>query len=147
MIKEKQGIFKRLMTRSKRVEREFYLSADFGFEVTSPIPQNQPKNNNTTTVIPAVPGTTVMLFPNKRYEMVEFIFYIDDEKGNPCGVKCRIKDYPEIFETFGLPESPVQELELYLDKQLFFDSSSYENGKRTYRYRRYLLQDGKNISG
>ena len=119
--------------------KRFLLQCDFGFEITSPIPSIEPSRGTDSNTVPAVPGTTVKLFPGRRTETAQFTSYVVDELGIPCGIRCTVWDYPPALEAIGFPKSPVQELELMVGEKKYFDGSTYENGKRTYTFRRFIL--------
>lgn len=122
-------------------QKEYYLSCDFGYDITSPIPSVEPVHNNSHCVVPAIAGTTVKLFPKERTEIAEFGSYIMDENQRIIGLKCRIKQDPKISEFFGIPEDPGWEVDLICGKDVFIDNNKYENGKNTHTYYRFLLLD------
>ena len=137
-------LLKKLAEHPKQSTRSFRLQCDFGFEVTSPIPSGDPSHGVDSATVPAIPGTNVKLFPGKRPEFAEFTSYVVDELGVPCGIRCTVWDYPPSFVEIGFPKSPVQELELMAGEERFFDNSIYENGKRTYTFRKFtLLEDAE----
>jgi|GEM_PF-3231385 hypothetical protein len=121
---------------------EYYLCCDFGYDVTSPIPSTEPLHKNSHSIVPAVVGTTVRLFPGEaeRFEFAEFVSCIMDENGQIHGMKCRIRPDDKIIRFFGSPEDLVWEVDLIFGKEVFAEDNHYENGKNTHTYRRLLLQ-------
>ena len=140
MDEDKKALWKKVREVGQKAGVLLLLSADFGDETSSPIPAHQPTHHNTAGMVPAVPGLSVALFPGKRLEWVEFGSYIRDEHGRPCGIHCRIKNYPDELEKAGLPPSPVQELALMVGEPEHFSDSSFERGVTIYVYRHFLLQ-------
>ena len=67
------------------MKEQMFLCCDFGYDVTSPIPSAEPGHKNFHTVVPAVVGTTVKLFPNERLEVAEFVSDITNENGQTVG--------------------------------------------------------------
>ncbi|MBQ8975069.1 MAG: hypothetical protein IJ072_05025 [Oscillospiraceae bacterium] len=131
-------------------EALFRLCVDFGYDESSPIPKNKPKHKNFSAVVLAIPGTHGYLFPDERPETIEFLSYIEDEKGRPCGIRCKVRDYSEaiakaldklgISQQMGIEKHPETELELYPDQPKFQENSSFENGVTTRIYRHYRLE-------
>ena len=122
-------------------EKKYYLSCDFGYDITSPIPSVEPIHQNSHCLVPAAAGTAVKLFPNERDEIAEFVSWIRDENKQIIGVKCRIRTDPEILRFFGIPDDPGWEADLICGKKIFTEESRYENGKNTHTYRSLLLLD------
>ncbi len=133
--------------KTEESKKEYCLSCDFGYDITSPIPSVESVHNNSHCVVPAVAGTTVKLFPKERTEIAEFGSHILDENQRSIGLKCRIKQDPKISEFFGIPEDPGWEVDLICGKVKFIDLNKYENGKNTHTYYRFLLQDKDEIGG
>jgi len=121
------------------MEQKYYLSCDFGYDITSPIPSQEPVHNNSHCEVPAVVGTMVKLFPRERDEIAEFVSNILDEHQQIIGIKCIIKLDSRIVDIFGLPDDPGWEFDLICGKVVFVDDNRYENGKNTHTYRRLLL--------
>ena len=132
---------KRRKGKTEESEKEYLLSCDFGYDITSPIPSVEPVHKNSHCIVPAVVGTVVKLFPEERLEVAEFVSGITDEAGRTIGMKCRIKTDPKIIRFFGIPEDPAWEADLICDKAVFVEDSKYENGKNTHTYRRLLLTE------
>ena len=86
------------MKESNEFKVIFKLRADFGYRASSPIPGKETGHNNLSAVVLAIPGTDGELFPGKRPESIRFLSYIEDDKGNPQGIRCIIRDYPEKLE-------------------------------------------------
>ncbi|MBR1757101.1 MAG: hypothetical protein IJ744_00040 [Lachnospiraceae bacterium] len=135
------------MMNNQQSDVIFQLYIDFGHDKSSPIPSVIPEHKNKRTVIAAIPHSGGLIFPGERYETIEFLDYLVDEAGEPCGIKCIVRDYPEKVEEFllnmGYDKCPVQELELYVNKPKNFQSSSYENGVNLRIFRHFELQEYK----
>ena len=127
--------------KTKEAEKEFLLSCDFGYDITSPIPSVEPVHKNFHCVIPAVVGTVVKPFPEEGYEVVEFVSGITDEDGRTIGLKCRLRQDPRIIRYFNIPDDPMWETDLICDKAVLLENNKYENGKNTHTYRRLLLTE------
>ena len=82
----------------KKPEVSFKLHVNFGYRESSPIPYKQTGHKNLESVVPAVPGTKAELFPGKRTECIEFLSYIEDENGTPCGIRCNFRECSESLE-------------------------------------------------
>ena len=132
---------KRRKGKTEESEKEYLLSCDFGYDITSPIPSVEPVHKSFHSIAPAVVGTVVKLFPEERLEVAEFISGITDEDGRTIGIKCRIKTDPKITMYFGIPEDPAWEVDLVCEKAVFVEFNKYENGKNTHNYRRLLLTE------
>ena len=123
------------------MKEQMFLCCDFGYDVTSPIPSAEPGHKNFHSVVPAVVGTTVKLFPNERLEVAEFVSDITNENGQTVGLKYRIKIDPVIARHFDIQDEPGWEIDLMRDKPVYVDDNAYENGKSTHTYRRLLLTE------
>ena len=139
----KRVFIKHRKEKTEESEKEYLLSCDFGYDITSPIPSVEPVHKNSHCDVPAVVGTMMKLFPGEGYEVAEFVSEIGDEDGRTIGLKCRIKPDPKIIEFFGITEDPAWEMDLILDKAVFVEDNKYENGKNTHTYRRLLLTEKK----
>ena len=124
-------------------EKKYFLCCDFGYDITSPIPSVEPVHENSHSIVPAVVGTVVKLFPGERHEVAEFVSEIVNEEGRTIGLKCRIKPDPKITRFFGVSGDPAWEIDLICEKVVFVEDSKYENGKNTHTYRRLLLTEKK----
>ena len=127
--------------RAEETGTEYWLSCDFGYDITSPIPSVEPVHRNSHCVVPAAAGTAVKLFPGEWNEIAEFVSLITDEDGRTAGMRCRIRRDPKLIRILGLPDDPVWEGELICGKAVMADENAYENGKNTYTYHRLLLTD------
>ena len=132
---------------SKKRQKEYFLSCDFGYDITSPIPSVEPVHNKSHCVVPAVAGTEVKLFPKDRGEIAEFVAPVTDENRRIIGMKCRIKQDPKLFTFLGIPEDPGWEVDLICGKDKLVEFNQYENGKNTHTYYRFLLQDKDETNG
>ena len=138
-----KNLFSSLFYKDKKEKvKEYCLSCDFGYDITSPIPSTEPLHKNSHCLVPAVVGTTVELFSGEpeRYEFAEFVSYITDKNGQNVGIKCRIKPDPRIMKFFGGMEDQVWEADLFCGKEVWAEDNRYENGKNTHTYRRLLLK-------
>ncbi len=128
----------------------FKLRVDFGYRASSPIPGKETGHKNSSAVVLAIPGTYGELFPGKRLESIRFLSYIEDDKGNPQGIRCIIRDYPEkleeaieklgIAKKYGIEQKTEMELELHLGQLKIQEGSEFYNGITTVVYRRYRLE-------
>ena len=125
--------------KTEQTDKVYYLSCDFGYDVTSPIPSVEPVHRNSHCVVPAAAGTAAKLFPGEWNEIAEFVSRITDENGRIIGMRCRIRRDPRLLKILGLPDDPVWEGNLICGKAVLADENTYENGKNTHTYRRLLL--------
>ena len=126
--------------------KRFYLSCDFGYDVTSPIPSEEPVRSNSHCLVPAVIGTSAELFPGERDEAAEFVSYITDEAGQTVGVKVRIGPSAKVrgfLKYMGIQDDPGWEEDLICGKEVLVEDDHYENGKNTHTYRRLILLQEK----
>lgn len=137
-------LLKRLFRKNRkdttvRKQKEYILSCDFGYDITSPIPSVEPVHENSHCDVPAVVGTTVKLFPPKGLEVAEFVSYLKDEDGVINGVRCRIRPDPDISVYLCIADDPAWEVDLVCGKPESIDDNRYEFGKNTHTYKRLLL--------
>ncbi len=128
----------------------YKLHVDFGYWEDSPIPSKKTDRKNFNAVVLAIPGMKGFLFPDQRPETIEFLSFIEDEKGRPCGIRCVVRAYSErieqaLFETgiaqkHGIQKTPEMELELFPDQKIRQEASDFESGVTTHIYRNYRLE-------
>ena len=131
-------------------EVSFKLHVNFGYRESSPIPYKQTGHKNLESVVPAVPGTKAELFPGKRTECIEFLSYIEDENGTPCGIRCNFRECSEslekvllelgILQKSGYEKLPVTELELFVGETKILEDTSFNDGVTTLTYRHFRLE-------
>lgn len=137
----------------KRSESEgviFKLHVDFGYRSSSPIPYQKTGQRNHSVAVLAIPGSYGELFPGERPESIEFLSYIEDEKGEPCGVRCILREYSKSFEQaleatgiaakYGIEQRPETELELREGHPLIQEANDFDQGVTTYSYRKFRLE-------
>ena len=135
-------------TKNKKVY--FKLHVDFGYWEDSPIPSKITGRKNFHAVVLAIPAMKGYLFPDQRPETIEFLSYIEDEKGRPCGIRCKVRAYSEqieqalietgVAQKLGIEKIPEMELELFPDQQKRQETSDFESGVTSHMYRSFLLE-------